>query len=77
MRLLLIGSLAIVLSLFGVGIPSASARVATQLQEHNSYSGCFCQFGYGGSCANSVACASEGGRCVRACVITDQSEQSK
>jgi hypothetical protein len=36
-------------AVLGSGISSAAARNATQLEEHFSYSGCYCQFGYGGS----------------------------
>lgn len=69
MRISLIGSVTIVLAVLGLGVSSAAARVATQLEEHNSYSGCYCQFGYGGNCGDSVECSSQGGRCIRACVI--------
>jgi hypothetical protein len=57
------------LAVLGSGISSAAARNATQPEEHFNYSGCYCQFGYGGSCTDSVECSSEGGHCVRACVI--------
>jgi hypothetical protein len=70
MRLQLIGSAMIVLSVLALGLCSAAARQATQLEEHKYYSGCTCSFGYGSNpCSDAVACASEGGRCVRSCTI--------
>ncbi len=72
MRTSLIGSIAMmtVLCVLALGTTVAAARMATEQEEHESYSGCTCQFGYGaGSCTDAVACSAEGGRCVRACVI--------
>jgi hypothetical protein len=78
MRIPLIGSVTIILTVLGLGISAATARVATQLEEHNNYSGCYCQFGYGSNpCGDSVECASEGGRCVRACVMPRNAAERK
>jgi hypothetical protein len=68
MRISIVGPM-IGLAVLASGISSAVARNATQREEHFNYSGCYCQFGYGGSCTESVSCSSEGGRCVRACVV--------
>lgn len=62
----------LVLVMLGTGATSSLARTATQREEHFHYSGCICHFGYGSSCADSVACASEGGKCLRACVLPKQ-----
>jgi hypothetical protein len=70
MRPSVIGSIIGTLILLGPGLSPAAAREATQLEEHNSYAGCVCNFGYGpNSCSDVVSCESEGGRCTRACRI--------
>lgn len=71
MRILAVSCITIVTVLGGVW--SATARIATPLEEHYSYAGCYCHFGYGTSgCSDAVACTSEGGLCARACVIPRQ-----
>lgn len=73
MRPSLMGSIIGTLIVLGLGLSPATARSATQLEEHNSYAGCFCSFGYGtNSCSDAVSCQSEGGRCTRACTIPRQ-----
>jgi hypothetical protein len=69
MRISILGSVMLGFAVLISGVSSAVARNATQLEEHSNYSGCYCQFGYGGSCTDSVECTSEGGRCIRACVV--------
>jgi hypothetical protein len=70
MRPSVIGSITGTLIGLGLGLSCAAGREATPLEEHNSYTGCICNFGYGpNSCSDAVSCESEGGRCTRACRI--------
>jgi hypothetical protein len=69
MRPSLVGAAA-ALILFGFGVSSVAARFASQAEQHGSYAGCVCNFGYDpNSCEAAVSCESEGGRCGRSCVI--------
>jgi hypothetical protein len=66
MRLSFIGSVMIILALAGLAPSSAVAQNDTN--GRYLYSKCICRFGYGGNlCVPAVACADEGGRCVRSC----------
>jgi hypothetical protein len=70
MRISPVAAATAVLMLLGISTNYATARSATQFEEHSRYSGCVCTFGYGSNaCSDSVECAAEGGRCARACVI--------
>ncbi len=68
MRPLFIGLVASVLTLVGPAFSSAGQSHETRSSSH--YSGCICRFGYGGdNCQPDVACDSEGGKCVKSCVL--------
>jgi hypothetical protein len=52
-----------------VGLASSSVNAETGRMTSRQYPACSCQFGYPGrACVPSVACASEGGQCIKSCV---------
>jgi hypothetical protein len=52
-----------------VGLASSSVSAETGRMTSRQYPACSCQFGYPGrACVPSVACASEGGQCIKSCV---------
>jgi len=65
MRILLIGS---ALACIVVAVSSASADPANTKKYRNSYSSCYCDFGYPDHpCKPVVSCYDEGGRCGKSC----------
>ena len=71
MRLLLFGSIIIVLMLADL-TPAAARKARHYSGTQPFYSACVCHWGYatdnsGDACTVAVSCNSEGGRCVRSC----------
>lgn len=68
MRPLFIGLVASVLTLVGPAFSFAAQNHETRSSDH--YAGCVCRFGYGDdNCQPDMACGSEGGKCVKSCVL--------
>jgi hypothetical protein len=62
-------SIVIALGALAVGLASSCASAETGRITSRQYPACSCQFGYPGrACVPTVACASEGGQCMKSCV---------
>ena len=65
MRVLLVGSVMMVIALAGL-VPSPAVA------QNPHYSKCLCHYGYGNVCSVAVSCADRGGRCRGPCGARDK-----